>query len=119
MFEPIPMSEELCQFYIDLLQWINDGFPRDIAFQKTVGLCSNLEAWGLAHDLEENEVEDLVDVELARQFNREIDEAQKGYPFNEGDHHSYKWEQNKYGNQARLDWIHGHAAQAAQQLSLN
>lgn len=99
-------SQALAKFYKDIQQWIDSGFNFHPAFDTGVGLCSNLKWWwthGLHKGLEWS-LENLRH-EMCQQFVQSG--LDTGSPFNEDD--SYWFEENKYTNPKRLQWIKDHS----------
>ena len=96
----IKQSRLLSKFYKELSEWIAHGCTDEKeVFDTNCGLCDNLYSW--VDDCEQG-----LQAELLSQLRAEF--RCTNYPFNSGQPKLYADEDNKYTNQARLDWIAEH-----------
>lgn len=102
-------SKLLSKFYKELSTWVAFGCPIESVFNSAYGLCDNLCDW--IYEEAEIHPENPIDsqclrAELHCQLKAEF--GHTNYPFNSDDAILYADENNKYTNQARLDWIAEH-----------
>jgi len=99
------MSDELKQFYREMWDWIQDGFPEHKVFHTQRALCTTLSLWGemnVSHSFGLYSEQCRIFTSLGGVVD---------YPFNLG---FYDWVKEReqggfYHNQKRLSFIEEHA----------
>lgn len=98
-------SEALTKFYKEIQQWIDGGCKAHKAFYACGGLCLNLRQWWLCQQNGSFKHFARLRNELSQQF---LESGLDTYsPFDKDDF--YCFEENKYTNPARLQWIRDHS----------
>lgn len=106
----INQSRQLSKFYKELSEWIARGcIDEESVFSIADGLCDNLYNWAYEHaKLHSINSIDRQDLQAELRYQLKVEFGYTNYPFNEGQPKLYADENNKYTNQARLDWIAEH-----------
>lgn len=95
------MTPELKEYYKSIQKWIDSGCPDKSPYYIGVGLCNNIKVYAGTYSKHIS----LVSEMKAQFILADLDIA---YPFNESSF-DYHTEQQKYTNQARLDWVKLHS----------
>ena len=102
------MSPELKQFYKELQDWIDSGFPPHPYFSKGCGICGNLHSWDCERIISTETLFGLLE-ELHESF--KLAGLNSHFPFNAHRDH-FNEEAGKgllYKNPTRLAWIKEHS----------
>lgn len=111
---PSPIqSINMHRFFKDLSTWIDQGCPiyNEWRFDTICGICGNLHMWGIRKDLSNEEIDRLLDELRAQLINEYLDPE---YPFNSTPA-AYVYEENKFTNPWRLEWIKEHTLDIIEQ----
>ena len=94
------MSQELQQFYKEILEWVNSGAPIHPSFRENVGLCANLRMWlsdrGLLGSGTTVSAQEIIFRDLY---------GSTRYPFGKADYNRDARNGNHYKNEKRLSFL--------------
>ena len=96
------MSQELQQFYKEILEWVEAGTPKRSIFRKRMGLCGNLGRW-LHHNVQDSDQDASIWKEQDELFKDLYGDSQ--FPFGEEAYRRECKSAAQYKNPKRLAFL--------------